>query len=111
MDRSCSESGLTVGCKPKYRARIRLTCVEANTRPVLRIVMNKSRRVPCGADGESLGRSTIWEAADPACRDQRTRRSTGNSALALSGNAVTPARAEFRSTLWWAAGPSSHDKI
>ena len=76
MDRTCSGSGLTIGCQPKYPTEVSSTCVRAYFRGVLRIAMELSWAYRCGATGESLDRSRSWEGADPACRDQRTRRST-----------------------------------
>src|ERR1035437_1906377 len=74
MDRTCSGSDLTIGCYPKYLTRVSLTCVQAYSRQVLRIETKVTMLYFCGAAGESLDRSKLWETAAPACRDQRTRR-------------------------------------
>src|ERR1035441_10897744 len=74
MDRTCSGSGLTIGCQPKYPTEVSSTCVRAYFRGVLRIAMELAWPYRCGATGESLDRSRSWEGADATCRDQRTRR-------------------------------------
>jgi hypothetical protein len=74
MDRTCSGSGLTRGCQPKYPTEVSSTCVRAYFRGVLRIAMELSWPYRCGATGESLDRSRSWEREDPTCRDQRTPR-------------------------------------
>src|ERR1035437_9338728 len=96
MDRTCSGSGLTRGCQPKYPTEVSSTCVGAYFRGVLRIAMELRWPYRCGAMGESSDRSRSWEGADLACRDQRTSRCSVHAGYApVAGGAARRRDAEL----------------